>query len=315
MRSPNKLFYHLTLIYSHCYYHLSGVKANPRGCQVNFIEKLTSATLNNNSLLCVGLDPDPELMPDEVSVSEFNKAIIDATSDLVCAYKLNLAFYEALDADGLDALKQTIKHVPADVPVIGDAKRGDIGNTAKAYARAIFDNLNFDATTVNPYLGFDSVEPFIRYKDKGVFVLCRTSNASAVDFQSLRCEAETLPGLESERGHRPLFEIVALKARQWNIYGNIGLVIGATYPEELKLIRSSHPSMPILIPGIGAQGGDLASAVRYGVDGQGERAIINSSRQIIYASREGDFAEAARRVASELREQINYYLSTRTSAL
>ncbi len=282
---------------------------------MNFIEKLTSATQNNKSLLCVGLDPDPELMPDEVSVSEFNKAIIDATSDLVCAYKLNLAFYEALDADGLDALKQTIKHIPDNIPVIGDAKRGDIGNTAKAYARAIFDNLNFDATTVNPYLGFDSVEPFIQYRDKGVFILCRTSNASAVEFQSLRCEAEMLPGLKSERSHRPLFEIVALKARLWNIHGNIGLVIGATYPEELKLIRSSHPNMPLLIPGIGAQGGDLASAVHYGVDGQGERAIINSSRQIIYASRGRDFAEAAHRVASELREQINYYLSTRTSAL
>ncbi len=281
---------------------------------MNFIDKLTSATRRNNSLLCVGLDPDPALMPKKVGVFEFNKAIIDATSDLVCAYKLNFAFYEALETQGLDALRRTIKHIPDDVPVIGDAKRGDIGNTAKAYARAIFDNLNFDATTVNPYLGFDSVEPFIQYQDKGVFILCRTSNAGAADFQSLRCEAEMLPGLESEeRSHRPLFEIVALKARQWNIHGNIGLVIGATYPEELKLIRSSHPNMPLLVPGIGAQGGDLASTVRYGVDSQGERAIISSSRQIIYASREKDFAEAARRVASELREQINYYLSTRTA--
>jgi len=265
--------------------------------RVNFIEKLTNATQKNKSLLCVGLDPDPELMPMKVGIFEFNKAIIDTTADLVCAYKLNLAFYEALDDGGLDALKRSIKYIPDDIPVIGDAKRGDIGNTAKAYAKAIFSNLNCDATTVNPYLGFDSVEPFIQYRDKGVFILCRTSNAGAVDLQSLRCE--------TEHGPRPLFEIVAQKASQWNIHGNIGLVVGATYPEELRLIRQSHPDIPILIPGIGAQGGDLASAVHYGVDSKGEKAIINSSRQIIYASREKDFAEAARRAASSLREQIN----------
>ena len=269
---------------------------------MNFIEKLTSATQKNKSLLCVGLDPDPERMPDKIGIFEFNKAIIGATSDLVCAYKLNLAFYEAQGDEGLDALKRTIKYIPDDIPVIGDAKRGDIGNTAKAYAKAIFDNLNFDATTVNPYLGFDSIEPFIQYRDKGIFILCRTSNTGAVDFQSLRCEVES--------GYRRLFELVALKAREWNIHGNIGLVVGATYPEELRLIRQSHPDMPILIPGIGAQGGDLASAVGYGVDSQGEKAIINSSRQIIYASPENDFAPAARRAASELREQINSYLST-----
>ena len=273
---------------------------------MNFLEKLLNATRKNKSLLCVGLDPDPKLMPDKVSVLEFNKAIIEATSDLVCAYKLNLAFYEALDDEGLDALKRTVKYIPDDILAIGDAKRGDIGNTAKAYAKAIFSNLNFDATTVNPYLGFDSIEPFIQYTDKGVFILCRTSNAGAVDFQSLRCE-------ESESNYRPLFEIVAQKASQWNIHGNIGLVIGATYPEELRLIRNSHPNMPILIPGIGAQGGDLASVVRYGVDARGEKAIINSSRQIIYASRENNFAQAARQAALSLRDQINHYLSTRTS--
>ena len=269
------------------------------GDKVNFIEKLTNATQKNKSLLCVGLDPDPKLMPKKVNIFDFNKAIIEATSDLVCAYKLNLAFYEALDDEGLDALKRTIKYIPDDIPVIGDAKRGDIGNTAKAYAKAIFSNFNFDATTVNPYLGFDSIEPFIQYKDKGVFILCRTSNAGALDFQSLRCEAEP--------DYRPLFELVALKASQWNIYGNIGLVVGATYPEELRLIRNSHPDMPLLIPGIGAQRGDLASAVRYGVNAQGEKAIISSSRQIIYASSGKDFAQAARRVASELRDQINSY--------
>jgi len=267
---------------------------------MNFIEKLTSATRKNKSLLCIGLDPDPELIPGKAGVFDFNRAIVDATADLVCAYKLNLAFYEALGNEGLDALRNTIKHIPDDIPVIGDAKRGDIGNTAKAYARAIFADLSFDATTVNPYLGFDSIDPFIQYSDKGVFILCRTSNSGAVDFQSLRCEVEG--------GSRPLFEIVASKAEEWNVHGNIGLVVGATYPEELRLIRQSHPDMPLLIPGIGAQGGDLASAVRYGVNARGERAIINSSRQIIYASPGDDFAQAARKVATGLRNQTNSYL-------
>jgi len=275
------------------------------GDKVNFIEKLVNVTRKNNSLLCVGLDPDPQLMPDKIGVFDFNKAIIDATSDLVCAYKLNLAFYEVLDDVGLDALKRTIKYIPDDIPVIGDAKRGDIGNTAKAYAKAIFSNFNFDATTVNPYLGFDSIEPFIQYKDKGVFILCRTSNAGALDFQSLRCEAEP--------DYRPLFELVALKASQWNTYGNIGLVVGATYPEELRLIRNSYPDVPLLIPGIGAQGGDLASTVRYGVNAKGEGAIINSSRGILYASPGKDFAQAARRVASSLQDQINNYRANLTS--
>ncbi|MFC1892901.1 orotidine-5'-phosphate decarboxylase [Chloroflexota bacterium] len=277
---------------------------------MNFVDKLTSAARKNESLLCIGLDPDPGLMPDGVTIFEFNKAIIDATSDLVCAYKPNLAFYEALGSEGLDTLKRTIEHIPDDIPVIGDAKRGDIGNTAKAYARAVFDRLGCDAATVNPYLGFDSVEPFIEYRDKGVFILCRTSNAGAIDFQSLRCEIETLPGVDPERSQRPLFEVVALKAREWNTSGNIGLVVGATYPEELRLIRTSHPGMPLLIPGIGAQGGDLGTTVRNGVNVRGEMAIINSSRQIIYTSRGKDFVPAARRVASELREQINYYRST-----
>ena len=272
---------------------------------MNFIEKLTEASQKNKSLLCVGLDTDPGLIPDRVGVLEFNKAIIDATADLVCAYKLNFAFYEVLEEEGTRALKDTIRHIPDNIPVIGDAKRGDIGNTAKAYARSIFVNFNCDAATVNPYMGFDSVEPFIQYRDRGVFILCRTSNAGAVDFQNLRCEADG--------GYHPLFEIVAQKVSQWNTYGNLGLVVGATYPEELKLIRESHPDMPLLIPGVGAQGGELSLTVRYGVDSQGQKAIINSSRQIIYASRGKDFAAAARRAAAELRDQINYHLSNLNS--
>ena len=267
---------------------------------MNFTEKLLAASQKNRSLLCVGLDPDPELMPPALGVLEFNRKIIDATSDLVCAYKLNLAFYEAL-AGGFEILKQTVRYIPADILSIGDGKRGDVGNTSRAYAKSIFENLNFDAATVNPYLGFDSVEPFLKYTGRGVFILCRTSNAGAVDFQSLSCKTET--------GFRPLFEVVAQKAEEWNTNGNIGLVVGATYPEELKQIRQKHPDMPILIPGIGAQGGDLALAVRYGVDQKGQKAIINSSRQIIYASRGTDFAEAARRIAQGLRDQINSYLS------
>ncbi len=268
---------------------------------MDFIEKLKNACHQNRSLVCIGLDPDPKMMPEGMGIFEFNKAIIDATADLVCAYKPNFAFYEAFGNDGLDALRRTARHIPDNIPVIGDAKRGDIGNTAKAYAKAIFSDFNFDATTVSPYLGYDSVEPFIEYHDRGIFILCRTSNAGAADFQSLLCEADG--------GRLPLFEIVARKVSQWNTHGNLGLVVGATYPEELKIIRQSYPEMPLLIPGIGAQGGELALTVRYGVDSQRQKTIINSSRQIIYASRGKDFAQAARRAAAELRDQINRQLS------
>lgn len=270
---------------------------------MGFLEKLLNIARRNKSWLCIGLDPDLELMPQGIGVLEFNRAIIAATCDLVCAYKLNFAFYEALDEVGFPTLKETIKDIPDDILVIGDAKRGDIGNTAKAYARAIFASLGFDATTVNPYLGFDSIEPFIQYRDKGVFILCRTSNPGARDFQSLRCE-------EVGTCKRQLFEIVAHKASQWNQYGNIGLVVGATYPEELKLIRASYPNMLLLVPGIGTQGGDLPLAVRYGVDAHGEKAIFNASRQIIYASPGKDFAEASRSVAQTLRDEINHYIAS-----
>ena len=261
---------------------------------IKFTDKLLNASRKNKSWLCIGLDPDPELMPG-TDVVEFNKAIIEATSDLVCAYKPNLAFYEALGANGLGALGKTVKQIPSDIPVIGDAKRGDIGNTARAYARALFSVWGFDAATVSPYLGFDSIEPFVSYEGKGIFILCRTSNKGAMDFQSLTTNGS------------PLYEIVAHKATEWNTHGNIGLVVGATYPAELKRVRTICPDMPLLIPGVGAQGGDLASAVSYGMDAKGENAIINVSRQILYASRRKDFAEAARTVAEKIRSQINGY--------
>jgi orotidine-5'-phosphate decarboxylase len=261
---------------------------------MKFVGKLLNASRKNRSWLCIGLDPDPELMP-PIDVSEFNKVIIEATSDLVCAYKPNLAFYEALGSEGFTILEKTIRNVPDDIPVIADAKRGDIGNTATAYARALFSVLGFDAATVSPYLGFDSIEPFIAYQDKGVFILCRTSNKGSADFQDLSTDGV------------PLYEAVARKAQEWNAHGNIGLVVGATYPEELKKVRSICPQTLLLIPGIGAQGGDLASAVSYGVDSRGEMAIINVSRQVLYASPEKDFAQAARNVAERIRNQINEY--------
>jgi len=271
---------------------------------VGFIDKLAQTTRKNTSLLCIGLDPDPARIPEGIGILDFNRAIIDATYDIVGAYKPNLAFYEAFGDEGIDALKQTVSHIPDDIPVIGDAKRGDIGNTAKAYARALFEYFNFDAVTVNPYLGFDALEPFIEYRDRGVFVLCRTSNAGAADFQDLRSEFEGRSRL--------LFEIVAEKVSRWNTYGNLGLVVGATYPEELKLIRQDYPDIPLLIPGIGTQGGELALVVSYGVDRKRQKTIINSSRQILYASRGRDFAEAARRTARDLRGQINRLLATPT---
>jgi orotidine-5'-phosphate decarboxylase len=260
---------------------------------MRFIDKLLSAGRRNKSLLCIGLDPDVTLMP-KVDLLEFNKAIVDATADLACAYKPNLAFYEALGIDGLKVLQKTIEHIPDHIPVIGDGKRGDIGNTAKAYAKALFETFGFDAATVSPYLGYDSVEPFLGYGDKGIFILCRTSNTGAADFQSL-----------VDAQGRPLYEAVARKAKNWDTRGNIGLVVGATYPDELKAIRQLCPEMPLLIPGIGAQGGDLASAVKNGIDARGEKAIIAISRQILYASKGKDFAQAARHNAQGLRDDIN----------
>jgi len=269
---------------------------------LKFTEKLAAAVKKNNSLLCVGLDTDINSIPSDLGIFEFNKAIIDATADFVCAYKPNIAFYESLGSRGMDELKRTRDYIPEDIPVIVDAKRGDIGNTAVAYARGLFEYFRFDATTASPYLGRDSLKPFMEYPDRGIFVLCRTSNPGAADFQSLSCETEI--------GSQPLYRVVAEKVNGWNTRENLGLVVSATYPEELKIIRRDYPEMPLLIPGVGAQGGDLADVVNNGVDAGKQRTIINSSRQIIYASQGIDFAEAAGQAAKALRDSINDYLDT-----
>ena len=260
---------------------------------MGFRRKLREAIDRNNTLLCVGLDSEPSQMPPGISIVDFNRAIIESTCDLVCAYKPNLAFYEAEGIDGLCALEQTLRCIPSDIPVIGDAKRGDIGNTARKYAQALFDVLGFDAATVNPYLGYDSVEPFVSYPKKGVFLLCRTSNPSAKDFQDLQCDG------------MPLYERVARKALDWNVHGNLGLVVGATFPQELQRIRRLCPTMPLLVPGVGAQGGDLPTVTQCGVDESGGNAIINVSRAVLYASKGPDFAAAARATAETLRNTIN----------
>lgn len=273
---------------------------------MDFIERLLATQRRQGSLLCVGLDSDITKIPDflrrefgDQAVLEFNRRIIDATKDLVCAYKLNLAFYEALGPPGLMIMKETIDLIPDGVVVIADAKRGDIGNTCNAYATALFDRYGFDAITANPYLGLEALEPFFRYEDRGVFVLCRTSNRGAGEFQDLECNGE------------PLYCRVAQAAVQENHkFGNLGLVVGATWPEELKEIRNLlGERMPILIPGVGKQAGDLEKAVRYGANRKGEKAIINSSRGVIFASPGEDFAEAARSAAQKLREEINRYRS------
>lgn len=262
---------------------------------MNCLTKLNGAARHNRSRLCIGLDPEPEKLPAGVGVTEFCREIIGATYDLVCAYKPNIAFFEALGSGGFSVLKDVIEAVPRSIPVILDAKRGDIGNTARAYARAAFDDLGADAITVSPYMGRDSIEPFIEYQDKAVFVLCRTSNPGAADFQSLDFDG------------KPLYQIVADRVESWNRYGNLGLVVGATQPMELKAIRDAHPTLPLLIPGVGAQGGSLELAVKYGSGDKG-LAVINVSRQVIYASAGTDYPQAARAAALLLRDEINKYL-------
>lgn len=269
-----------------------------------FISRLRESSLKNDSLLCVGLDVDPDRIPEALRghadwVYEFGKGIIEATSDLVCAYKPNLAFYEALGQTGLEALARIVKAVPPDIPVIGDAKRGDVGHTAQMYARALFDGYGFDAVTVNPYLGLDTVAPFLEYRDRGIFILCKTSNPGSGDFQDLRCETAD--------GAYPLYQVVARKAVGLAASGSVGLVVGATYPQELANIRQIAPGLPLLIPGIGAQSGDIEKTVLFGTDAQGQMAVINSSRQIIYASPGPDWREAARLAAANLRDSMNVF--------
>ncbi|MBI2305147.1 MAG: orotidine-5'-phosphate decarboxylase [Chloroflexi bacterium] len=263
---------------------------------MTFLDRLLRASRAHGSLLCIGLDPQPALMP-PVSVRDFNRAIVQATQDLVCAYKPNLAFYEALGREGLEALEATLAAIPSGIPIIGDAKRGDVGPSAQAYAQALFEKWGFHAATVNPYLGYDALAPFFDYTERGVFLLCRTSNPGAGDFQDLTSSP-------TGENPQPLFLHVARKSQEWNRHGNLGLVVGATYPEELRQVRELCPDMPLLIPGIGAQGGDLAAAVAYGVDNQGEKAIICASRSVLYASQGRDFAEAARKEAARLREAM-----------
>lgn len=263
-----------------------------------FQEKLDSASTKNNSLLCVGIDPDPALMP-PVDVATFATKIIDATSDLVNCYKPNLAFFEALGNEGIDALNKLVALAHnKGIPVIGDSKREDIGNTSRFYAKRLFELLDLDAVTVNPYMGSDSVGPFLEYKDRGVLVLCRTSNPGAADFQEQMV-------ISPDGTKMPLFELVARTVLKWNRYGNAGLVAGATDPRAIGEIRKICPDLLMLVPGVGPQAGDLEASVRISVDSRGGGLMLNSSRQVIYASKGNDFAEAARKAAVDLRDKIN----------
>lgn len=269
---------------------------------MTFREKLLAAARAHRSWLCVGLDPDPARMP-LPDVAAFNRAIIEATAELVCAFKPNLAFYEALGLPGLRALEQTLKAIPAGIPVIADAKRGDVGPSAQAYARALFETWGFDAATVNPYGGGDAVEPFLTYSDKGVFIWCRSSNPGAGDFQDLVLSE---PNQRSRQAApAPLYVQVARRALEWNSGGHVGLVVGATYTEQLRELRQLCPEMLFLVPGIGPQGGEVEAAVAAGSDARGELALISASRQVLYASSGVDFAAAARREAGHLRDRIN----------
>lgn len=259
---------------------------------MGFFVELNQRVRERRSLLCVGLDPDLRALPQAVAgqpdpLWAWNRAVIEATADLVCAYKPNSAFYEAEGAAGLDALRRTIDCAHAHgVPVILDAKRGDVAHSAEAYARAAFVVWGADAVTVSPYLGRDSVQAFARYKDRGVYLLCHTSNPGAGDVQERLVDGE------------PLYHVIAGMAEQWNGYGNLGLVVGATYPEAIRELRSLLPEMPFLVPGVGSQGGDLAQAVAAGLDACGGGLLINVSRGVIGAA---DPRTAARELCEAIR--------------
>ncbi len=262
------------------------------------VRELRNIQAKNESMICLGLDLDPKRMPHEYSrttkgLFDFAHQIIDATSDLVCAYKPNLAFYESLGTDGISLLKLIVDRIPDEIPVILDAKRGDIGNTASHYATALFERWGASWVTLNPYMGYDSLRPFLEYKDKGAFILCLTSNPGSRDFQMANVDG------------KPLFRIVAEKVAYWNKDNNCGLVIGATQPEHLREIRSVAQDMPLLIPGVGAQGGSLETAAVSGTDNFRKMALINVSRSVLYASKGEDFAQKARAELKKLRDSVN----------
>jgi len=265
-----------------------------------FIRQLQDSWARSDSLVCVGLDPEIERFPSALAqhaspIFQFNRAIIDATADLVCAYKPQFAHYAAYEAE--DQLERTIEYIHRShpgVPVILDSKRGDVGNTAERYAIEAFERYGADAVTVNPYLGGDALEPFLKHEDKGVIVLCRTSNPGARELQDLEVD-----------GRKLYLRVAELAARRWNSRGNCLLVVGATYPRELAEVREITGNMPFLVPGVGAQGGDVDQAVRNGQTPDGTGLIISSSRSILYASSGEDFAAAARKATMTLREQIN----------
>jgi orotidine-5'-phosphate decarboxylase len=271
---------------------------------VNFIDKLSAAWTTSNSLLCVGLDPDPARFPGAMQgrperIVDFCKAIIDATADLACAFKPQIAYFAALGAEAqLETICAYLRSNYPQVPLILDAKRGDIGATAHQYAREAYDRYGADAVTLSPYMGFDSIEPYLAWPDRGQIILCRTSNPGGSDLQFL------------DVGGRPLYQHVAdMVANRWNRNGQCALVVGATFPEELEKVRQLVGEMPILVPGIGAQGGDVAATVTKGKTAAGAGLMISSSRAILYADPRGgeDFAAAARRVALETRDAVNLH--------
>jgi orotidine-5'-phosphate decarboxylase len=255
---------------------------------------LRTTAETHDSWLCVGLDPDPQSLPNGVDIDAFLSGIIDATRDLVCCYKPNLAFFEALGTAGQQLLRAVLKAVPSDVPILVDAKRGDTPQTMRFYARAIFDELGADAVTVNPYLGGDSLEPFFEYSDRGVFVLCKTSNPGAGEIQDLVVD-----------GSEALYLRVARRALGWDKHGTLGLVVGATYPSDVAAVRRIVERAPILLPGVGAQAGDLEASVRAAIDARGGGALVNASRSVLYAARGGNWQAAARAEADRLRQAIN----------
>ncbi len=271
----------------------------------NFREMLEKQWAGDK-FVCVGLDSDFAKIPKAVkqgkvkeTIFSFNRQIVDATADLVCAYKPNIAFYEGQGMEGISALIQTVSYIhkrAPRVPVILDAKRADIGNTNKGYVEAVFHTYGTDAVTVHPYLGREALKPFLDEGDKGIIVLCRTSNPGAGEFQDLKVNG------------KPLYQIVARRvAQHWNENNNCAVVVGATYPSELQKVRGLVEDMPILIPGIGTQGGDVKKTVKAGKDSRGWGMIINSSRGIIFASDGPDFATVARNKTIELSEMINQY--------